>query len=135
MNIDIPLAGWLLSFLTFLVGLLPTIYERLSHQGYAIKPVWELKTISQDIDDKNKVRLGIVLKVANAKDKALLIESVTTEKPRIKIKSTLIVHSETIIRTLDLPKDNTKSTKIIYSVLTSGQQDYLPTIIRPQEET
>lgn len=75
MKIDIPLAGYILSVATFLLGtIVPALYARLSYDGFSVQQNSNIRSVSVD---QKLASFSTLLKVANVKKEAVLIEGLS----------------------------------------------------------
>jgi hypothetical protein len=77
MAIDIPLAGWVLSLLAFVLGTItPFIYRRFFYEGLSVQPVLGVRAITQDNSQKtqDEVVFSTVVKFANAGTGTVLLD-------------------------------------------------------------
>ncbi len=131
MNIDIPLAGWLLSIITFMLGTItPFLYQRFFHEGIAVRQAYDVRATTQDETEKHqgKVIFSTIVKFANAQKEAILLDgievsSITTEG----------VYFQSIGFKL---KVNEPGDQIYLPPQTTPDQalDYLPLLIKSNEE-
>jgi hypothetical protein len=80
-QLDIPLAGWVLSVLTFAAGtIVPVIFRRLSYEGLSVKQPLDVRAVFQDDDSQRRSELvfGTLVKIANAGKDALIIDDIQT---------------------------------------------------------
>lgn len=82
--LDIPLAGWILSAVTFLTGTIVTpLHDRLTHNGIAIGQPYETGGVAVGSNyEMNTTSYVVVLKISNANKTALIIEDVTSPDQR-----------------------------------------------------
>ena len=114
MNFDIPLAGWLLSVITFGMGtILPFLYSRFFHEGISIQQ-YDIRATNQDENDKKEKQIifSTVIKFANAQKESILLEGINT----------FLVKSE---------KNNFKPVNFQLSIRDPKEQIYLPPRIEP----
>ena len=46
MQFDVPVAGWILSVITFIVGtIVPVVWQRISYDGISIKQPYEFRAL------------------------------------------------------------------------------------------
>jgi hypothetical protein len=79
MRLDIPLAGWILSVLTFLVGsIIPILYRRLSYDGISLKQPYCLRAVLQKEQQRESgtITFSTLIKIANARRESLLMENI-----------------------------------------------------------
>lgn len=83
MRIDIPLAGWILSVVTFICGtVVIPLYQRLSFDGFSVQQLSNVRSVSGD-PRQHVVYFSTLLKVANVKKEAIIIEGL--EAPKITV--------------------------------------------------
>ncbi len=88
MNFDIPLAGWVLSAIAFVLGtIVPTLYSRLYHDGITIKQL-DHRLVSQEKNEKGELLpvFSTIFKIANAKKESVLIDNIRVNFPSFKLK-------------------------------------------------
>ena len=72
MKINIPLAGYILSLATFILGtIVPALYDRVSYDGFSVQQNSNIRSVSVD---HKLATFSTLLKVANVKKGAVLIE-------------------------------------------------------------
>ncbi|MGP0020942.1 MAG: hypothetical protein ACLPHP_20405 [Candidatus Sulfotelmatobacter sp.] len=72
MKIDIPLAGYILSVATFLLGtIVPALYAKFSYDGFSVQQNSNIRSVSAD---QKRATFSTLLKVANVNQDAVLIE-------------------------------------------------------------
>jgi len=78
MNFNVPVAGWILSVVTFLAGtLVPVLWNRLSYEGIAIKQPYEFRALTKQAPESKEVIFTTLIKIANAKSDPALIDDIT----------------------------------------------------------
>ena len=80
MSLNIPLAGWILSVIAFLVGSIPPIiYRRLSYDGISLKQLYSTRAVLQQPHqlDSGSVTFSTIIKIANARKESLLLDNIT----------------------------------------------------------
>lgn len=88
MNFDIPLAGWVLSAITFIVGMIaPKIYSRLYYDGISIRQL-DHRLVSQEKNVSGELFpvFSTICKIANVRKESLLIDNIRIIKPSFKLK-------------------------------------------------
>lgn len=127
MSIDIPLAGWLLSASSFLLGTVtPLIYRLLSHEGMSIKQFQDVKAVTQEAAQKTAcvVVFSTLLKIANARKETVLLDEIkvpdlVTSTTRFELmRVTMKLHEQPTNIHLP-PKEDL---------------DVFPTLVRPDQE-
>jgi hypothetical protein len=74
MKIDIPLAGWILSVATFLLGtILPVVYGRFAFDGISVQQLSNVRSVSTDLEQGTN-EFSTLLKVANVNRDAIVVE-------------------------------------------------------------
>jgi hypothetical protein len=83
MKLNIPLAAWILSLITFILGtfVIP-IYQRLSFDGFSVQQLSNVRSVVED-PARHVVHFSTLLKVANVKKEAIIIEGL--KAPEIKV--------------------------------------------------
>jgi hypothetical protein len=79
MEIDIPLAGWVLSVVTFALGtVFPVVFRRLSYEGLSLRQPFDILAVSQNDEDQRRCELvfSTLVKVANAGKDSLIIDHI-----------------------------------------------------------
>jgi len=79
MAIDIPLAGWILSVVTFVLGTIaPFLYRRFIHEGISVQQAYDVRATTQDDNEKEKgeVIFSTIVKFANAQKETVLLDGV-----------------------------------------------------------
>lgn len=87
MNFDIPLAGWVLSAIAFVLGtIVPTLYSWLSYEGISIKQL-NHRLVSQEENEKGEDLLvfSTLFKIANVKKESVLIDNIRIKAPSFKL--------------------------------------------------
>jgi hypothetical protein len=85
MDFNIPLAGWILSLIAFLVGtILPVLYRKYSYDGISLKQLNILRAVLQTgyQRESGAATVSTLIKLANARKDSLLLENITV--PSIK---------------------------------------------------
>jgi hypothetical protein len=130
MSIDIPLAGWVLSASSFVVGtLIPIIYRRLSHEGMSIKQFLDVRAVTQESSQEkaSHVVFSTLLKMANARKETVLLDEI-----KVATVAVSAARYELSKVTIKLHKEPTN----IHLPPETGDEelDFLPTLVRPDEE-
>jgi hypothetical protein len=74
MKIDIPLAGWILSVATFLLGtILPVVYGKFAFDGISVHQVSKVRSVYTDLEQGTNA-FSTLLKVANVNKEAIVVE-------------------------------------------------------------
>ena len=80
MKINVPLAGWILSVVAFLLGtIVPAIYKRFSYDGISVQQLSNIRSVSAFPGQKT-VYFSTLLKVANVDKQAIVIEGLDAAK-------------------------------------------------------
>jgi hypothetical protein len=132
MNIDVSLAGWILSVITFILGtIVPAIFQRFSYQGVGIKQPIDIRAVFQSLEDAKKaqIRFLAIIKIANAEKDSVLLDEIRIPSPQIrdvKFKA----EKDVRLAALDLGK----TIRIPFSDDPEYNQKYFPLIIKADEE-
>jgi hypothetical protein len=131
MGIDIPLAGWLLSVATFVLGTItPFLYRRFSHEGIAIQQAYDVRATTQDETEKSQgeVVVSTIVKLANAQKETVLLDGI--EVSFLKTDGTEFEPSNVELKVYE-PK-----TEIHLPPHTAPDRllDYLPLLVKSDEE-
>ena len=82
---DMPLAGWLLSALSFVAGtVVPVLYRRLSYDGICFRQPADIRAVTQGEGDavRRLVTFSTVVKVANSNKASAILEDITVKLSR-----------------------------------------------------
>jgi hypothetical protein len=75
----IPLAGWILSVVTFAAGtLIPFVYQRVSHEGFSMRQPQDV--FFMNVQNGNTLTFGILLKITNARKDSLILEDIVVSE-------------------------------------------------------
>jgi hypothetical protein len=80
---DIPLAGWLLSVLSFIAGtIVLVVYRRISYEGICFRQPADIRAVTQDTEQRKRrvVIFSAVVKVANAMKESAILEDISVDR-------------------------------------------------------
>jgi hypothetical protein len=78
---DISLAGWLLSLISFIVGtIIPSIYYRYSYDEISVKQLSVMTSLAPEKYSKtSEFYMTIIFKIVNARNNSIIIDKITAE--------------------------------------------------------
>lgn len=131
MNLDIPLAAWLLSVVTFVLGTItPFLYRRFFYEGFSVKQVHDIRAITQNENEKSLDELvfSTIVKLANAQKGTVLLDSV--EVPSLNSGG---IYFDPIGFDLKIYEPKAQI-HLPPNTDPDGTLDYLPLLVKPDQE-
>lgn len=131
MNIDIPLAGWLLSVATFVLGTItPFLYHRFFHEGISVQQAYDVRATTQDESEKSQSEavFSTIVKLANAQKETVLLDGIKVSSFRTAGMEFESIGTELKVYEPKAPihlPPHTAPDQIL---------DYLPLLVKPDEE-
>ena len=142
---NVPLAGWILSVLTFVLGVIaPFVYSKFTYDGISVRPLDNIRSV-YGYQGQPLVNFSTLVKVANSNKESVIIDSVdvpkkvsipgcTLKSSRIELKffvpgeETVLPPSNPVV--ILVPSGNADRRSQLQPIF----QDYLPLILKSGED-